>query len=267
MTKPNKSAGEKSAERLLAGIASGGQRNSSKRSCLRNTGDVSTLISADLVTRGPSGDLVVTAAGRAHLARANFAQNGAELDPFLAQHVTLARREVDTAAGRTAVAVNDAESPLIWLARRKGRDGQPLIEPIQLQAGERLRSEFTRAQLMPRTTSNWSAAGAGGRRSSGVGEATFTEAIIAARQRVRRALEVVGPEFAGLLLDVCCFLKGLEDVERERAWPARSAKIVLQLALDRLGRHYGFASEARGPERASIRTWLAADAAFFVGGD
>jgi hypothetical protein len=190
-------------------------------------------------------------------------QPRAEINPQRAQHLRATERTIETEYGRAAVTVDDAESPLAWLARRRGRDGRALIAPHQLQAGERLRADFTRAQLMPRTTSNWTNPVA--RRGSGGGGAgSFTEVMIAARQRVRLALDAAGPEFAGLLLDVCCFLKGLEDIERDRVWPARSAKIVLQLALDRLARHYGFMSTARGGDRADVRTWLAPDAEFRV---
>jgi len=189
------------------------------------------------------------------------------IDTFLGQHLDLAQRQIATEFGRASVTVNEFESPLAWLARRRGRNGRPLIEPHQFQAGERLRGDFTCAHLMPRTTSNWTSPIASGRRGAG-GEraATFTETMIAARQRVHQALDAVGPEFGGLLLDACCFLKRLEDIERERAWPARSAKVVLQLALDRLARHYGFAAQMRGPTRAPIRTWLADDAVFRVDG-
>ena len=140
----------------------------------------------------------------------------------------------------------------------QGQDGAPRILPHQLAAGERLRAEFTRAHMMPRVTANWSAAGGSGARGSA--GATPTDTMIAARQRVRHALEAVGPEFSGLLLDVCCFLKRLDDVERERRWPARSAKLVLQLGLDRLARHYGFDRAARGRAKAAMRAWAAESA-------
>lgn len=189
----------------------------------------------------------------------------AEIGLFRARHLALAERQIESEFGRTRVTVDEGESPLVWLARRRGRDGRALIEPHQLQAGERLRIDFTLAHLMPRTTASWSSPISSGRRG-GERAAAATDTMVAARQRVHGALDSVGPEFAGLLLDICCFLKGLAGIERERAWPARSGKVVLQLALDRLARHYGYAAQARGPRRATVRTWLAEDAVFRVDG-
>lgn len=190
-----------------------------------------------------------------------------EIDPYRAQHLSLAERQIATDHGRASLTVDEAESPLAWLSRRRGRDGRPLIEAHQLQAGERLRADFTRAHLMPRTTSNWSSSISSGRRGGADnGASHFTDTMIAARQRVHQSLDAVGPEFAGLLIDVCCFLKGLEEIERERVWPVRSAKVVLQLALDRLARHYGYAAQVKGRERAPIRSWLSSDALFSVDG-
>ena len=186
-----------------------------------------------------------------------------EIGALRARHLALSERLVEPGSGARRVTVDDAESPLSWLARRRGRDGRMLVAPHQFQAGERLRADFTRGQMMPRTTSNWSSGVASERRGPS-GAADCTEATIAARQRVNAALEAVGPEFSGLLLDLCCFLKGLEDIERDRGWPARSAKVVLQLGLDRLARHYGYLAEARGKTHAAVRTWLAEDASFRV---
>ncbi|QIB35075.1 DUF6456 domain-containing protein [Ancylobacter pratisalsi] len=152
------------------------------------------------------------------------------------------------------VVVDLDESPLAWLASRRGRDGRALIAPVQLLAGERLRGDFTRAQMMPRLTADWSAMPRSARGSQGPGLA-LSEAILASKQRLARAMDAVGPEFSGLLMDVCCFLKGMEQVERERGWPARTAKVVLALGLDRLARHYGLSGQAEGPRHGPIRAF------------
>jgi hypothetical protein len=183
------------------------------------------------------------------------------IDSFRAQHLDLATREIMTETGAISVLVNDSESPLAWLARRKGRDGRTMISPNQFIAGEKLRADFTRGHLSPRVTSDWTAP-TGRSRSQGGGAGEMTDLIVASRQRLRLAMEACGPEFSGLLMDVCCFLRGLEEVERERGWPPRSAKIVLQLGLGRLARHYGLRDEARGQASARVRTWLAVDATF-----
>lgn len=168
--------------------------------------------------------------------------------------------EVEIDGVRRAVAIDLEESPLGWLARRRGRDGRSFIAPVQLIAGERLRADFTRAGMAPRLTANWDAVTRSDRAGGAVG-LNASEAMLAARQRVGRALEAAGPEFSGLLMDVCCFLKGLEQVEQERCWPARTAKVVLALGLDRLARHYGLSAAAHGPARARTRAWKAAEGA------
>jgi hypothetical protein len=250
VSKPNRDL-PKSAAALLAALATTEGAPDAGRARGAEA-DASLLIVADLARREPDGSLIATGTGRAYLLR-QAARDGA-IDPFRAQHLSLARGLVETPQGHADVVIDEAESPLAWLARRKGRDGQPLILGVQLQAGERLRADFTRAQLTPRVTSSWDAAIAQGRRGQG-GGGTFTDVVIAARERMHRALDAAGPEFAGLLLDVCCFLKGLEDVERERRWPQRCAKVVLQLGLDRLARHYGLAEHACGRQHVPIRTW------------
>jgi len=137
-----------------------------------------------------------------------------------------------------APAINLAESPLAQLARLRLRDGRSFLSTGEVEAGERLRADYTRGRIMPRLGANWEAAVAPGRRSSAGHAADLTDAALSARRRVEDALGAVGPELSGLLVDVCCFLKGMELVERERGWPVRSAKVVLKTALGALARHY-----------------------------
>ncbi|ODT46254.1 MAG: hypothetical protein ABS59_14835 [Methylobacterium sp. SCN 67-24] len=156
------------------------------------------------------------------------------------------------------VTLNERESPLLWLHRRPGKDGRPQIPAAEFAAGERFRAELTLAQMLPRVTVNWDAGLAAGTHAASHGPASASDSSLAARQRVRQACKRLGPELSGLAIDVCGFLKGLDEVERERGWPARSAKVVLRLALAALAEHYGLAARAT-PDRTP-RVWQAADA-------
>jgi hypothetical protein len=166
---------------------------------------------------------------------------------------------LDHAAGvrhRRAVA---AEQPAGVGQRQPAHDvGE--ISHAQFDAGERLRADFWFAQMTPRVTMSWSAmAPAQRRRRAGMtlaSDGDLQENIAGARERVRRALAAVGPELAGVLIDVCCHLKGLEEAERAAGWPQRAGKVVLQLALTRLARHYGIGPAAGASPRAgAVRHW------------
>lgn len=166
----------------------------------------------------------------------------------------------------TEPGVNPCESPLAWLSRRKDKDGNPFISRLEFEAGERLRADFWYGQMTPRVTANWSPVAARGRGGRGGADAAAnqTDNVLAAQERVRRALAAVGPELAGVLVDICCHLKGLEQIERRAGWPQRSGKVALHFALMSLARHYGMSgtgTSAQGAtdDRVRVRHWGTAD--------
>ena len=60
----------------------------------------------------------------------------------------------------------------------------------------------------------------------------------AAKLRVMNALAELGPGLSDVAMRVCCFLEGVEAAEKRLGWSARSGKIVLRIALQRLEQHY-----------------------------
>ncbi|MEM8687884.1 MAG: DUF6456 domain-containing protein [Pseudomonadota bacterium] len=183
---------------------------------------------------GEAGKATLSSSARAWLNRQGRAgaRDGRRLEAFLAD------------GGRTAQRLtNLKESPLTWLATRRDRSGRALISDSQLAAGERLRRDFTAGRLAPKLTAAWdpTAGRARQRRKDGMRtkhEQELSDDVYAARARVSQALKAVGPEFETILLDTCCFLRGVEESETRYGWPRRSAKLVLRLALSALARHY-----------------------------
>ncbi len=218
-------------------------------------GVIAEAAARGLIHRDAHGEgdrIALEAAGRAYLKRAAARAE----ETFLAQHADLVDTTVEVDDRRHAVRLDRAESPLSLLSRLKGRDGAPFLPEEAIAAGERLAADFTRGQLQPRVTASWEPRLASRGKGERGGIADLSDSALAARLAVNRAAEAMGPELSGVALDVCCFMKGLETVERERQWPARSAKLMLRTALMALARHYTPPAAHRSPR---IEHWGAED--------
>lgn len=129
------------------------------------------------------------------------------------------------------------ESPVAGLARRRDKDGQPFLNRAMVRAAERLREDFEVAQIQgaradPEAT-GW---------SDLLIKIAEHQALPAlgddARGHVARALVFLGPGLSEVALRCCCLLEGLEMAEQDMGWAARSGKVVLRIALQRLVLHY-----------------------------
>ena len=158
--------------------------------------------------------------------------------PFAAQHRDLAEVVVLRDGARETALANRLESPLSALTRLRQKSGAAYLPESAIAAGERLHADFTRGGLQPKMTMSWEPRIAGRQKGEAGGAREIADTALAARARVAKAIEAMGPELSGVALDVCCFMKGLETVERERQWPVRSAKLMLRAALMALARHY-----------------------------
>lgn len=163
-------------------------------------------------------------------------------DAYSAQH----REEAVAAEG---VRHNLAESPLTRLSAPT--DGASFIKPHQREAGERFRRLVQRTQLQARVTMNYAQVPSTG--SHATGPADISDMAADARRELARLHRLLPRECADVVLDVCGFDKGLQQIEVERGWPRRSAKLVLRIGLDCLAALYGLQESAAGSQTGRIR--------------
>lgn len=139
------------------------------------------------------------------------------------------RRGQPPKPGGSSITVNLAESPLAWLHARGHLDDR------LYDASERLRADYERASLGPSVTMRWDAVRIKGSGDSGLNS---TERQIAAKARFDGAMAAAGSGLSDILWRVACGCESLPDAEKELSWPARSGKLVLKLALERVADYY-----------------------------
>lgn len=132
---------------------------------------------------------------------------------------------------RTAT-VNVAESPLSWLHARGH------LTDHQLLAGEKLRSDYEAAAMGANITMSWENLPLTRSKRGGPTGLNRTERMMTAKQRFDDALFALGPDLSDIAWRVICAGDSVPVAEREMAWPVRSGKLVLRIALDRLAGFY-----------------------------
>lgn len=242
--------------RLLRFLLATGEAWLSQEDGLIGPDGRSLTVSPALVTRASQAGLVRREGERLAVmpeARAYLKRRLCETEtPFASQHRDLGNVVVVRDGKREAAVANRLESPLAGMARLKEKSGEAYLPESAIAAGERLHADFTRGGLQPRMTMSWEPRIATRQKGEAGAAREISDTALAARLRVARAIEAIGPELSGIALDVCCFMKGLETVERERQWPARSAKLMLRASLMALARHYAPPGSASG---ARARVW------------
>ena len=139
------------------------------------------------------------------------------------------RRRGGVGPRRRSVTVNLAESPLGWLHARGHLDAR------LFDAGERLRADYERAQLGPSVTMRWDPVRIRSTNQDGLAP---SERQVAARARFDSAIAAAGKGLEDILWRVVCACETVTVAEKELDWPARSGKLVLRIALERVAEFY-----------------------------
>ena len=144
----------------------------------------------------------------------------------------LAKLANDNRKTARTITVNLAESPLSWLHSRGH------LTDRQYLAGEKLRRDYEFAMMAPNVTMRWECTPLSRQKRGAPAGLNQTERMIAAKARFDDALNAIGADLSDIAWRVICAGEPIPVAEREMAWPARSGKLVLRIALDRLAGFY-----------------------------
>ena len=196
----------------------------------------------------------ITAVGRAALKRLLTEERvgrGADASgfaeaqsPFQEQHRFFAERTVmaDDGSGERQAALQPRREPAVG-ARAQARQGRRGLPDRRADRGGRAAARGLRAGADGAAGHAELGAVPDRRRHARRGRAGRgpAEGPQDARVRVAKAMEALGPGLSDIVFRICCFLEGLETAEKRLGWSARSGKVVLKIALERLAAHYQLA--------------------------
>lgn len=140
------------------------------------------------------------------------------------------------------------------MLRTEGLPRLGFLEPHHIETARRVARLFERAHLAQRVTMHYSPMPTAARNTGTPNQ--ITDMAAEARRAMADIFRTLPADCAAVVIDVCCYEKGLQAIETERGWPRRSAKLVLRIGLDHLAERFGLAPVATGPRAEESRGWM-----------
>lgn len=196
--------------------------------------EVRELASSGAIEAAGEETYALSAAGRARVMR----QNAAPDDAYAAQHQPIIERPVMDQTGDVRVARGcDADRVLRRLSLLRDSAGRAWLDGAELRAAAKLKTDWERSEIGTVRGSDWSAPPKGSTARAGGMDGAMA-AHCDARRRVTEELAKLAAPLRGVVERVVLREEGLEALERAEAWPSRSGKLALKLALAQLAANY-----------------------------
>jgi hypothetical protein len=159
-----------------------------------------------------------------------------------------AQSEAMKNVANTATAIISANDTITRLAKVpcKAVKGEgAFLAPHHVETANRISALVQKAQIRAHITQNLDAL-AMPKQSGNGSAAEIGDFAMDCRNQLTALLDILPNDCARVLLDVCGFDKGLQQIEFEMQWPRRSAKLVLRMALDHAANHWRIDAVAQG---------------------
>lgn len=191
---------------------------------------VNALISQGVLTQEGNG-LAATPEARSWLKR---------------QHLELLQE--DNHVPQPKAPILGTNDTIVRLSRASKGEAEAFLLPHHVLVANRVSTLIERSRLRPNITQNLSVL----RQPKGsalVGIADLSDMAVDCRKKFTDLISHLPKDCAAVVVDICGFDKGLQQIEFERHWPRRSAKLVLRMGHDHAAEFWNISACAHGRAR------------------
>lgn len=161
------------------------------------------------------------------------------------QRLELLKREGGVDRSLVNQPVKSENDTIVRLSRTSKGEKNAFLASHHVLVANRVSALIEKSQLRPSVTQNFSVLCQSGQ-SSASQTNDLSDMAIDCRKHLEQLVTQLPKDCAAVVVDICGFNKGLQQIEFERQWPRRSAKLVLRMGLDHAAEYWKIGAYAQG---------------------